>query len=254
MSMIPNSADQNQQPDAPAPEQGGKPESFGLLSELRNTGQPALEGAAKPKKAMSTTTVIMLLVLAGSGALLFGMRKLGTSGGGSGAGIQIDYTRDQTVTAAMQEKVLNQLAASATPLQVPSENLNLDTKNPFALPISKVGSVVAISDDADARERAEFAAKIAARKEEIKGKLENVHLQGVMMGKIPLARVDGATVRAGDLVSEIFTVKQINERSMVLTVDGLDFEVAMPEPGAPQAGQASKPASKPAPVRTQKKK
>jgi hypothetical protein len=254
MSMRPTSQSPAELAPEAAPAEAPKGESFGLLSELRNTGQPAADGAPKSRKALSTTTVIMALVLVGSGGLLFGMRKLGTSSGATGAGIQIDYTRDQTVTAAMQEKVLNQLAASATPLQVPSEHLNLESKNPFALPVSKVGTVIAMTDDPDARLRAESLAKITARKEEIKTKLAEVHLQGVMMGKIPLARVDGNTVRAGDLVNELFTVKQINERSMVLTVDGQDFEVAMPEPGSDASSPNKKPASKPAPVRTQKKK
>lgn len=254
MSMRPTNAESTELAPEAAPADASKGESFGLLSELRNTGLLNAEGSAKPKQKLSTTTVIMLLVLVGSGGLLFGMRKIGTSGGSGGAGVQIDYTRDQTVTAAMQEKILNQLAVSSTPLQVPSENLKLDSKNPFMLPISKIGSVVAVADDPDARLRAESLAKMAARKADIQTKLAEVHIQGVMMGKVPLARVDGLTVRTGDIINEIFTIKQINERSMVLTVDGQDFEVAMPEPGSDAAASGKKPASKPAPVKAQKRK
>lgn len=239
-------------PETPASSEN-KGESFGLLSELRNSGGPALDGAAKPRRKFSSTTVIMLLVLAGSGGLLFGMRHIGTSGGRGAAGVQIEYTRDETVTAAMQEQVMGQLARSASPLQVPAEQLNLDTKNPFMLPITKVGSIVTAVDDPDATARAKWLAQLTARNADVQARLAEVHLQGVMQGKVPLARVDGVTVRAGDTVNEIFTVKHIGERSMTLTVDAKDFEVSMPEPGSEPAS-GKRPASKPAPLKTQKKK
>ena len=47
--------------------------------------------------------------------------------------------------------------------------------------------------------------------------LSRISLQGVVGGRVPLARIDGETVRVGDTLGEgMFTVEAIDGRSVVL--------------------------------------
>jgi len=60
--------------------------------------------------------------------------------------------------------------------------------------------------------------------------LASLTLQGVLGGTIPVARVSGETVRVGDTLSEIFTVKLITGRTVTLETDGKEFQLTMEEP------------------------
>lgn len=219
----------------------GNGSSFGLLSELRGSANPAVDPLAKPRKKISGMTMILALVAGGSGALLFAMRHIGTSGRSGLEKVSIEYTRDETVSAASQARLMAQLERTSAPLQVPTTELKLDEKNPFLMP-TQTGVVLDVGplDDPEARARAEAVARLTARKQEVQDKLGAIVLQSVLMGRVPVARVDGAMVKAGDIVGEIFTVKEIRERSILLTADFQEFEVGMPEPGT----ESGKPSGK----------
>jgi hypothetical protein len=205
-------------------------ESMGLLSDLRGTQGGGAGEMTSPKKALPPEATMMLGLVAASALLLYGLRMYGMRGGLAMADMQIEYTRDQTISAGSQERVMAELARQTGPAQIPAERIHI---NPFMLAEAKTDAPV-IEKESDAvlaarRMLEEQKAAREARKLEIEKDLAGMALQGVMQGRVPLARVNGVVVRVGDKIGEHCIVKEIKGRSVVIEADKALYELHMPD-------------------------
>lgn len=201
--------------------------SMGLLSELRGTGG---ESAAPAKKGLPPEALMMFGLIAASALLLYGLRLYGMRGGLAMADMQIEYTRDETIVGDTQERVMAELARQKGPSQVPLERIHV---NPFLIPEEKREEPV-IQTESEAvlaarRMLEEQKAAAAARKIKVEEELSQLALQGVMQGRVPLARVNGEVVRVGDKIGEFCVVREIKGRSIIIEADEGLYELAMPE-------------------------
>jgi hypothetical protein len=225
-------------PNAPAG--GGEPApgaASGLMADLRGSGSagdpaPGAEGAvitpAKRKPKMNIQTLVTALMIVASGASLFMMRKQGTRAGVKFQNVKIDLETDKTPRLSNeQQKILSQLAQGAAGPATPAEHLE---KNPFKL--EGETTVIAGTDQPTT----------AVREEEIRRGLAGLEVNAVMDGPVPVARIGTQLVKVGDTVADLFTVADIRDRSVDLSVDGRTFTISMPEtrgggnpaPGRPQ--------------------
>ena len=174
---------------------------------------------------------VLAIVLVVGGAVLGGMRHLGMRGLIEMTDIKIDYpldTSQASVTSADAKDIISGLNASGEIEQIPLEEIS---QNPFEWKgiVASVDHGAAVLDPvALAAQRAREAEE--ARTMEIQSSLSMLTLNSVMgSGKNGVARISGELVRVGDTVSELFTVESIDGRSVLLTVDGHDFTLALGE-------------------------
>lgn len=218
-----------------APEAGLNPASGGLLAELRGSGQPEGAEGGKPASKIPPQFRLLIPALAASAALLYGMRFMGTRGGMAMADVDLTYQRDETVAGGAKDAVMKQLAENEIPPQIGAEFID---KNPFLLGSLQTESIVEVEpkteDEAAILARRmleEQQRKQAERAEAIKRELEGIRLQGVMQGRVPLARVNGQVAKIGDMLGEHLKVVEIHGRSIVVEADGERYTVDMPESG-----------------------
>ncbi len=213
----------------------GIPRGSSILSDLRGG---AAEGAALVDAApslgvgkVSVQTLIVVLVVTASVGILFMMRRQAMGAGINLNVAKIDYPLDKAPPAASveQTRLLSELSRSTSPPQVPPERLQ---KNPFQL--VSLASADALPEPTGPDAAAMAAAQARAAREErlrqVRTALDNVRVAGVMQGRVPLARINGRTVRVGDQVGEFFTVVEIKERSVVLQAEDAVHEVQMGDP------------------------
>ncbi|CAN5839549.1 hypothetical protein BH11PLA1_BH11PLA1_18960 [soil metagenome] len=216
---------------------------LGQDQQPRSTVAPmmgALEGT-KPRKRIQLGPVVMVVVLAAAGGLLFGMRQMGLGPKFSFASETATATvpEQNRNAAANQEILLAELGALRTANQVPIEKLR---KNPFMLAYStgpaKTTENIDPNDPDAARKLADralaerLAKSQAERVHNVKQKLAEMELQSVVGGGRPIARISGKVYRVGDLVSDYFTIKTISGRSIEVEADGELFVIEMGEGGA----------------------
>lgn len=224
------------QPESrPAPiTRPGEPEpgkSGNLLAELRGGVEPgggdAVPPPPRPRRRISPSNVIFGTVIAVSVGALYAMRLYGMSSGLTFATVPIDYELGgpSDRVRAEQARILRDLARSTEPLRVVHERLN---KNPFTLDTEIQAVVGPGSLGPTPDELAALAAR--SRDEKVAQTLQTLKLNGVMLGRIPLARINDATYREGDTIADCFVIKAIHERSVDLEVDGKVFALSMTEP------------------------
>jgi hypothetical protein len=211
------------------PAGGGAPDpapgaASGLMADLRSGGGAPAAGAAegelilapRRKPRMNIQTLVTVLMIVASGASLFMMRKQGTRAGVKFENVKLDIEPDKTTRLTPeQEKILRQLADNAAGPAAPADHLD---KNPFKL---EEGAAVIPGVESPAPD--------AARQEEIRQALATLQVNAVMEGPVPVARLNNQLVKVGDTVADIFTVADIRDRSVDLTVDGRTFTVSMAE-------------------------
>lgn len=217
--------------DAPDLGKGG-----GLLAELRGSANspdaaPGTEAvmSSRPRRRISTQSLVLALVLAASAASLYTMRKQGLSAGISFAPVKLDAPDGlRPEDARQQQRIMAELARSVLPTDFHDQPL---LKNPFKMPATSTAaqSAAMVPADTSAQDR-------ARRDEETRNRLAQLTLAGVMQGPVPLARVNGKTIRAGDTLDDLFTVTAINERSVDLMADGRTYTIQMSDTAAPTNG------------------
>jgi len=204
-----------------------------LLAQLRggaDAAHPESALSARPKRFSSHNTVTALVLLV-SAIMLYGMRQAGMRSGMTFKEVKIEYQREEVSPAmqAAQRRILEDLARSERPVQIPADKL---TKNPFELGAIAAATAAPTEDQslAEAQRQAELARQARAeRLEKIQSTLATLHLKSVMEGRVPLARINDQTVRVGDVVAELFTVSRIDGRRVELTADGQAFRLEMAE-------------------------
>lgn len=226
----------------PSPNQDSSQQTLAVLGQDQNRStlppmMDAVEGATH-RKRLPTGPLMMLAVVAAAGGLLFGMRQMGLGPKFTFANekLNTEIPEQNKSAAANQELLMAELGALRTANQVPVDGLR---KNPFMLAyaIGLKADAPLASDDPEAARRqnakalAERILKAKAeRAKAIKEKLAELQIQGVMGGSNPVCRINGRVYRAGDTVSDHFTVKTISGRSVELEADGELYIVEMPDP------------------------
>jgi hypothetical protein len=207
-----------------------------VILDLR-TVEASAEAAAAPaqttanKLAAQSQNIIVMLVIAVSGGMLFGMRQVGMNSGIAQADdTVVQYTPltvDPTRRAA-QERALQGLQRMSTPIPLEPGSVTLE---PF---LTKAKEDAPLADDPELakaleeRRRAE-AAKRAHEERTIAAKaaVSKLVLHSVLEGRTPVARIGENVVRVGDKVDELFTVVSIEGRQVVLDADGQRFILAL---------------------------
>lgn len=190
------------------------------------SGASGLEGVeAGPEEAsrqtVSGNVLLLILVMAVAGGLLYGMRKIGLGVSLDFRTPSIDYPIEEasaTESADDDHQVIIQdLMSSETVVQVPLEDLQ---RNPFEL--ESGSSEVVDQPGVDPVEAARRAAEEERRRreQEIARTFEAIQVNSIVSGSVPLARINGQPVRIGDTVADIFVVRAIHGRTVELEADG----------------------------------
>ncbi len=223
-----SSSDDRRDPTPQSKPAGGGAAS--LLAELRGADGSRHEAPVPSRRPTRVTgqTLVLLLVLGVSAASLFTMRQMSRRSGIRLETVMVSYTPDENSSrrAVDQARMLQILAESGTPVQVPRESLD---KNPFYLGLSSASLPVGVDPaEVEAHRRAELARQEAlAREQEIQSRLAGLRLQSVLGGRTPIARINDSTVRVGDKVADYFTVVSIEGRSVTLEYDGRWFTLEL---------------------------
>lgn len=215
---------------APQPGAGGEGEQLSgvfRLDALNPTGG-AEGGPAQlsvPRKKVSTQMIVLAGVLVAGGGLLYTMRLMGI---GPLKGLAVAKVPDYDMNnvgankTAEHQRVLNELQANYVSSQVPLENVQ---RNPFRMPEGMVVAPPASPDNPTPNKPAANPVDAA-----IQAELPTLKLQGVLGGKVPVARISGDAVRVGDQVGRNFTVAAIHGRSVDLTgANGKMYTLALDE-------------------------
>lgn len=205
--------------------------SGNLLAELRagEAGAPeAVPPPPRPRRRVSTSNVIFGTVIAVSVGALYAMRLYGMSSGITFATVPIDYELGgiSERVRAEQARVLRDLARSNEPMHAAAEKIS---KNPFTLD-ADIETAVDTGGYRGPSPEDLAALEQKDRQTRINEALASIKLHSVMRGRVPLARINDAIFREGDIVADLFTVKAIHERSVELEVDGKVVAVTMSEP------------------------
>lgn len=206
------------------------------LTELRGNTSINFNAPRQPLNAMlaklinSQAIVVAVVLVVSIGSLMF-MRSTGMGAKTTIKAVKLDYEPPSAAQAAEQARILAELERSLAPLNVTASTVQ---KNPFTMKEdAKPVDAAAPQDDSgrNAREREAM----------IKNALAQVTLNGVMDGPVPLARVNGRTVRVGDTVAEVFIVGEIHDRAIDLLVDNMTFTVSMGDGSPTQKGLRANP-------------
>ena len=216
-------------PDAkPAKDTGSS-----FLSEIRGSAAANADGtpAPKPSRRISSSYLIAAFMVAMSTCALFGMRAYGKNSGLKLDKFEADFKpmKSETATAAQTQKILADLEAHGTPIQISADAI---TRNPFLLGLS---TPVVVAPDASGKINleAERKAREAADKDRrakdlaVADTLRSLEVTAVIMGQRPVARVSGKLYRAGDTIAKLFVVLDITERGVKLGYDGKEVDLAM---------------------------
>lgn len=196
-----------------------------------DTQNQAVETPPPPARKVPTQYVAIGAVLAMSVATTFAMRKYGM-----GEGVKFQHTdvrvadlESPLVDNAKFGRVMDRLATSNTPMQVPVDKID---KNPFLL-----GRETAAVTEGPAIDRsAEIAAAEAERKrQEAERRLSDLNvafarltLHTVMTGgSVSAAKINNQIVGVDDYVEDLFVVSAITRDGVTLQADGHEFFLAV---------------------------
>jgi hypothetical protein len=212
-----------------------------LLADLTAGGESGSSAGdvlpASPRRSLSFQTLVVVLVLAASGGVLYLMRKQGMQSGFKFQPLPVEkeLAKVRTRAAADEQRILGELARS-TLESLPNEDIQ---KNPFQLEGHSATQAADPSAGLADRQRQEHE----RRQAEILGRLAALNLTSVMDGPNPVAYISGTLVRVGDIIEESFTVAQIRDRSVDLLADGKIYTLHLSEGTAP-----GRPHPRPGPI------
>ncbi|KAA0213976.1 MAG: hypothetical protein DYG94_03105 [Leptolyngbya sp. PLA3] len=186
-------------------------------------------------KSSYTAVSAFMVVLAAGG--IFGMRKLGMSARSASAEvpIAIESAGPPKVESGRFEKLMSDLEAGDRPVQVDPSKLG---RSPFELAGEKQTVAAETVKETEEQRLARLAeeARLKAEAERIRRietTLAGLRLFGVVGGRTPAAKINDRIVRVGDEIGDLFKVKSIAARSVVLEADGTEYEITMGNTGQP---------------------
>lgn len=184
--------------------------------------------APAPKRRISTQYVAIGIVLGVSMATTFAMRKWGMGEGVGFRNTQVNLDQaTPIVDNAKFGRVMDRLATSNTPMQVPAERID---KNPFLLAreTTQIAQEVPVDDSAEraAQEAERLAQEAARRRAELDVAFARLTLNTVMTGgRVPVARINNQIVGVGEVVDQVFTVVAIEPGGVELSAEGHTFRL-----------------------------
>lgn len=190
----------------------------------------AEDGAAAPPKSKLSgqAALLVMVVVAGVGGLL-SMRYLGMGPRSSqGEEVKIDYDLNKVTTAADHNRVLADLSANRSAEQVPPDQVQ---RNPFKF-AGALETELTPPPDAPVSADPEIARlerEAREKRQQIDRAFASLELHTVLAGSNPVARISGQTVRIGDRVADLFTVVDIQGRSVSLDCEGKTFVLSLAE-------------------------
>ncbi len=195
-------------------------------------GEDGADAGGTGKRGVSSGTLVMGGVVVAAVAGLFSMRTLSRVTAGDDIAPDIEQKIDTFINASgsvggdnsLSHDALAALDNDYTELQVPLVNVQ---RNPFVIFQQVAMQDMPDVDPADqaAMAAAQEAARLAAlrdkRRDEITRASERLTLKSVILGKAPLANVDGSIVRRGDTIEiadlkVAFTVTDISRTAVTL--------------------------------------
>lgn len=227
MSGKPNTSSSGMQPFDPAEEGSGAPESQSFR--LEALGGLETSGSGGKKKVLPIHAIFLVLLVVAGGSVVVLMRVMGLGASFAFATpTKLDF---QSSTATDTHiKLLEELQSSHVESQVPPE---LVQKNPFKLladaPVD-TGNPAPVDDGSALAQR-----EAAAKKMKIMNTLAGMQIHTILGGSNPVARVNDVAIRVGDTFEEIFTVKSIAARHIVLECDGQEYTVSMDDEAEKQS-------------------
>ena len=184
----------------------------------------SVDGPIKVRNKIPQQTIIMLIVLTVSAGAIFAMRKLGTKAGIAMGGEIVQYTPPDSERTKSYARIMDELSSIQTPLDVALGEFG---KSPFMLrnnqaqPLIDPVSAAMPTPEQTAAEDAKR--RLEQRKQELRDKASLIVVQSVIDGRVPIARINGEMFRVGDVVSEVFTITGIKERTVTFEADGIKF-------------------------------
>lgn len=182
-----------------------------------------------PRKRFNTQHVIIVTTLALSAAMIYGMRRYGMQSGLKFDTTEVVYTRDDAnhKRAAEFQKLVAQMGSA-------DKELPAVDKNPFKLMGAEAGDAT-VGTGPVVDEAAEKAKRLAAeRVKELETEFAELKLGSIMMGRVPLARINDELVRVGDVAGENFKIVTIEPQTVTLVADGKKYTLTLVEEPQPK--------------------
>jgi hypothetical protein len=185
-----------------------------------NDGRPGMglgEGFAAPRarRRFPTQVLVLLLIVGTSAGALYGMRRYGMKSGVQFDKVDVEFKDTDTEKAKTYERIMADLATVQKPLDVALGDFG---RSPFMHDNSARITPANIDNFLPAQTEEE------RHRQEAVTALKAMHLNGII-GNI--ARIDETTVKAGDTVADIFTVKAVDGRTVVFEAYGEEYTLTM---------------------------
>ncbi|MBY0112460.1 MAG: hypothetical protein K2Y21_06535 [Phycisphaerales bacterium] len=181
------------------------------------------------RRRFNTQHVLIVTTLALSVGMIYGMRRYGMQSGLKFDTTEVSYTRDDAThkRAAEFQKLVAQMNTA-------SQELPPVDKNPFKLMGAEAGDAnVATGPVVD--EAAEKAKRLAMeRSKALETELAELKLFSIMMGKVPIARINDDLVKVGDIAGESFKVVAIEAQTITLMADGKKYTLQLADEPQPK--------------------
>ncbi len=196
------------------------------------TGETPAAAAPTPRRKTHTQTIVLGVILGVSACSIFAMRQYGMKSGVIDADFKVEYTKADSSKSAQYERIMDDLNRAQRPLDVAMGELGL---SPFSIitgdekPTAQLGGAGENPMTPEQLRALEEQRRRDARKAELTAAAQAMNLQSVMDGRVPVARINGRTVRIGDVIENDFTVEQIGGRSITISAEGLTFQLTMGE-------------------------
>jgi hypothetical protein len=181
--------------------------------------------ARKPFPFQTVALAFMLVVTAGG---VLGMRHLGHANGMTMEEVSFNYTPPTDELNRTYARIMDDLARAQRPLTVTLSEVQ-DAPFSFVKPhrVAQAATpfVTPVVNPMDALHR------------QLTGEAEMIKLQSVLGGKVPIARIDGETLKVGDTINETFVIKTIDAMARTVTLvpkstegAGMEFTLTMERP------------------------
>ena len=167
--------------------------------------------------------VLILVALVGGGSIM-GMRQFGLGSGYAYDDIKIDYPIDAQVVSNDEE--YDGILDDLTNHNVPHVAINELRDSPFELAGTTPVEEMHTAAHAETPEEREARLRML-REQQIQLEFYKLTLNSVIGGSSPIARVAGQPVRPGDRINDLFLVKEITGRSVVLEAEGKTYTLTM---------------------------
>ncbi len=233
-------------PSTPDPSSAGPTGSF--LAELRSSERANEPAAFTPtrRRHIPLHLVVCAGVLVLGCAALLGMRRIGMK---AGMTFETDaaFLPVDTATSSKDSQRLASVMADLEHSQSPDAfSHERPEKNPFSLAAVAPKQIEPQRDAA--KELAERQAEERRRREEqLESTLGAMRLNGIVGGRgTYIASIGEKTYRVGDVIDELFTVTEIDGRSVTVAADDQLYQLTIGQQTAKPVGKASaRPGAKP---------